>query len=67
MDREAPLTDRELKILRGMLEEYSYRLRRRKALGDVFSDVRIGVGVTAALMVVAMQAAELFLILTGHR
>ena len=64
---EPPLTDRELRILRGMLDDHEWKRRQRLHWGTVFGDARIIVGVLGAFMLIVMQGVELWLIASGRR
>ena len=62
MDRERPLDDHELRIVRGMIDEHEYERNRRRFLGEVFGDAR-----TVILTLVALgQGVADVLILRGH-
>lgn len=65
-DRQPPLTDRELRILRGMLDDHEFRRRQREFWGTAFGDFRVIVGFVGALILIGVQAAELWLIVAGR-
>ncbi len=66
-DPQPPLTDRELRIIRGMIDEYDYRLTRRHQLGVVVGDVRVLIAIVAGILLIVLQAVSLALMLAGRR
>jgi hypothetical protein len=60
--REPPLNDRELRILRGMLDEYDFRMRSRARL---FRRLSTGERIIIAALAV-FPAVDVILRLTGH-
>ena len=64
---EPPLTNRELRILRGMLDEHEWKQHSRQHWATAFGDIRVVVGVAGAGMLILMQAVELWLIASGRR
>ena len=59
---EPPLTDREIRILRGMLDEYDYAMRHKQRR---WQHLRTGERMYL-LAIAAVPAADLIARLTGH-
>ena len=58
---EPPLTDRELRIVRGMLDEYHYSMQRGQRRHREWSAARVGL-VTFAAVVAGVAALGTFII-----
>lgn len=61
---EPPLTDRELRIVRGMLDEYSYAQKRHAFWSRTLGTSRLLVTTVAAVTVIVLNAVTLALLLT---
>lgn len=64
---QPPLTDRELRIIRGMIDEFEFRSARRRVLGGFVTDLRVVTVVLGGVILVALNAVTLILTLTGRR
>lgn len=65
---EPPLTDRELRILRGVIDEHLYRESRARFLGESWREGRAILVVVAGVVLFGLQIAVLVVALrTGHR
>lgn len=62
MQPQPPLSDRELRILRGMLDEYEYERRRRSEFLSHLSVVEKMIVAVAAVV----PTLDVILRLTGH-
>jgi hypothetical protein len=62
-----PLSERELRILRAMVDEYERRFARNQMVAGWGRDARSLLAVVGAVMLIAMQIAEIWLILHGYR
>lgn len=58
--REQPLTDRELRIVRGMMDEYEYRRARGRVLGEWYKDARLLIASVTAAVILGLQVVNLF-------
>ena len=67
MDQQEPaLSQRELTIVRGMIDEHLYRERRSRFWASTFGDLRwVGVGI-AGLTVFAVNVATLYVLVRGR-
>jgi hypothetical protein len=65
-DRQQPLTDRELRIIRGMIDEYDLRTRSRLVWRGRVRDVRVLLAVVGAAILIVLQSVELVFLLGGH-
>lgn len=63
---ESPLSDTEIRIVRGMIDEYQYGEARRRMFNEWWKDSRAILGVFGAMMLLVMQGAELYLIARGR-
>lgn len=64
---EPPLTDRELKVLRGMLDEYQYSRSRRHVFAELWDDARGFAKFIAATSIVVLNIVTVVLLLSGTR
>ena len=67
MPSEPPLTDRELRILRGMLDEHEMRRIRRTILGEWWRDGKVVAAVLGAAVLVTLEVVQIVVALrSGH-
>lgn len=64
---EPPLTDRELRIVRGMIDEHLYRQARSKFLGESWRDSRAVLAVLGAGVLFGVQVVTLIVAIRGNR
>jgi hypothetical protein len=65
-ERTPPFTDREIRILRGMIDEHEYEQARRKFLGNITRgglDAGKLIGATLASVLVILQ---ILILVRGH-
>lgn len=65
MGSESPLSDRELSILRGMIDEYETRRVRRSLFGEWWRDGKVIAGVIAGAILVTLEIVQLVVALHG--
>lgn len=63
---EKPLSDQEIHVIRGMIDEYLYAERRRKAWRGRWSSGQRVIVVLAALVAFVLPLLNLLLNLTHH-
>jgi hypothetical protein len=64
---ESPLTDRELVILRGMIDDHEYRLVRRRMFGRWWRDGRVVTAVVAGGVLIALELIQIAVALRGGK
>lgn len=64
---EPPLTARELRIVRGMIDEFEYRLQRRRFGRTVLGDFRVMLALLGGTMLITLQIVDLYLFASGGR
>ena len=64
---EPPLNDRELRIVRGMIDEHEYNRVRNRFLSDAWRDSRAVFAVFAGVVLALLQIATLLVALGIHR
>jgi hypothetical protein len=62
---ESPLTDREIVILRGMIDDHEYRLVRRRMFGKWWRDGRIVAAVTGGAVLITLELVQIVVALRG--
>ena len=62
---ERPLDERELKIVRGMIDEYETRRIRRSLFGEWWRDGKVLVAVFGGAILVTLQVLQI-IVLLGH-
>lgn len=65
--QEPPLDARELRILRGLIDDHVYKVRQRARWTTTFGDARLFVAALGGLAVLILNGVELYLIATGRR
>lgn len=63
---EPPLTDRELRIVRGMLDEHEYEMRRGAARRHFWTAGRVWFAFLLGIVLVVLQIAVAALTLSAH-
>lgn len=64
---ESPLSDRELTILRGMIDEYETRRIRRSIFGEWWRDGKVLAATFGGIVLGALEIAQLIATLhSGH-
>ena len=66
MGSEPPLTERELKILRGMIDDHETRRIRRSLLGEWWRDGKVIAAVFGGLILVTLEVLQIYVTLRGH-
>ena len=63
---EPPFTDREVRVVRGMIDDYLYRHERDRRLRDILSTAQKAAIGLAALYALAIPLVNLILTLKGR-
>lgn len=66
-ERQQPLSDRELRVLRGMMDEYEYERTKRRIFQGWLGDARLVLAALGAIMLLILQTITLYLSLAGRR
>jgi len=66
---EPPLTERELRIVRGMIDDHEVRRIRRGIFGEWWRDGRVIAAVLAGAVLIALEVLQILVLLAqraGH-
>lgn len=66
MGSEPPLTERELTILRGMIDDHETRRIRRSMFGEWWRDGKVLVGALGFLILVTLELLQIYAAWGGH-
>lgn len=64
---QTPLTERELTIVRAMIDEYERTYGRRRFFRETFGEFRGVVVFAGALLLVVLQIIAIYAALRGHK
>lgn len=66
MGSEPPLTDRELRIVRGMIDEYEVRRIRRGMFGEWWRDGKVVAAVLGGGILITLEVLQIVVMLRGR-
>lgn len=66
MGSEPPLTERELTILRGMIDDHETRRIRRGMFGEWWRDGKVIAAICGGAILVTLEVLQILVTLRGH-
>jgi hypothetical protein len=66
MGSEPPLTERELRIVRGMIDEHEVRRIRRTVFGEWWRDGKVLAAVVGGCLLATLEVVQIVVALRGH-
>lgn len=64
---EPPLTDRERRIIRGLIDDHEYRRVKRQVLGEWWKDSRLVVAVLGGAILLILEVVQIVVALHGGK
>jgi hypothetical protein len=64
---ELPLTDREIRILRGMIDDHEFRRVRRRVFGEWWRDGRIVAAALAGGVLLTLEVLQIVVTFRGGK
>ncbi len=64
---QPPLTDKELRIVRGMIDEFETRMVSKHLIHGFVADFRVFLAIVGAALLVVLQVVTLVVMLNGGR